>query len=87
MKADADFPLFTAAKEKARAIGPFYSFSKDLAGQRLGAAALGDDAAGIVRQLLRLRQQIQRLDHFRIGFRANLQAFFLSESIDKNFAT
>ncbi len=49
-------------------------------------SALGDHLAGILRQLLGLRKKIQSLGHLWIGFGPNLQAFFLSEHIDKDFA-
>lgn len=39
------------------------------AGRRL---VFGNDAAGVFRQLFRLRQQLQRLDDFRIGFSMDL---------------
>ena len=45
---------------------------------------LGHDPFGVLGQGLRLRQQLETLDHLRILFRANLQTFILPEGVDED---
>ena len=47
---------------------------------------LSDDLPRILGQLPRLREKIERLEHFGIGFRFNLQAFFLAVGVHEEFA-
>src|ERR1035438_5461884 len=48
--------------------------------------SFGNHLPGVVGQGARLRHQLQRFNHVGIGFRPHLQALFLTESIDKDFA-
>src|SRR6266566_3371270 len=57
---------------------------KILPAERVHVAAFGDYAPGILGKCLGLRQQFEPFDNLRIGFRPNLQAFFLAESIYEN---
>lgn len=56
-----------------------------LSADALGGRALRDDALGVVRKLFRLWHKIERLKDFGITFRAYLEAFVLSESVDEHF--
>src|SRR5256884_6635178 len=57
-----------------------------LPAKRVHVATFGDYPPGILGKCLGLRQQFEPFDNLRIGFRPNLQAFFLAESIYENLA-
>src|SRR2546428_1968451 len=57
-----------------------------LPAKRVHVATFGDYPPGILGKCLGLRQQFQPFDNFWVGFRPNLQPFFLAESIHENLA-
>ena len=56
----------------------------ELAVEGRGSVVLGDDFPGAICQSFGLGQKLQALDHFRVGFSANLHAFVLPEGVDEN---
>src|SRR5207253_9583650 len=57
-----------------------------LPAKRVHVATFGDYPPGILGKCFGLRQQFEPFDDLGIGFRPNLQPFFLAESIHEDLA-
>src|SRR3954466_8531925 len=78
--------LRTRTKRKARLRRAFCCSKISLLVYCTRTIVLGDDLLGVVSQVLRLRQILQRLNDLRISLGAHAQAFLLAELSDEELA-